>query len=296
MKNTGLAILAIVSWVAVNLLVRGAKEVWPLNLAGILGRVITVSILGAWIVFSPGGWRRLRPGRWRGSLLWMGVVAIALNLLWYNAMRWTTATNATLLFRCDLVFVVLIGTWLGLERIHARQVWLLGVMLLGLAVFTEVHRFDLGGHLVGDLMVIGAACGYAINAFIIRRILTSMDEMAVSFYNLSFSGLGFAVMAWACGEYAVLHDVGSDPGAWIWIAALGVATAISLPLYYAALGRMPVWRLRTWMLLAPVLVAAVEWSVWGIEITTVQACGALIMLAGLAVLIHMEQAAPETAQ
>ena len=191
------------------------------------------------------------PGSFAGSLLVMGVVAIVLNLLWYNAMRWTTATNAALLFRLDLVFVVLIGTWLGLERIHLPQALLVLLMLAGLAVFTEVQQFDLGGHLVGDPMVVGAACGYAINAFIIRRILTAMDAMSVSLYNLSFSGLGFAAVAWARGEYAELPRVGSQATAWLWIAALGLATAISLPLYYAAFARMPVWKLRTWMLLAP---------------------------------------------
>ncbi len=291
MKNIVIAILAIVSWVAVNLLVRGAKEIWPLNLAGVLGRVITVSILALWIAAGSGGWRCLRPGRCCRALLWMGAVAIGLNLLWYNAMRWTTATNAALLFRLDLVFVVLIGSWLGLERIRTRQLLILGVMLVGLAVFMEVHHLDLGGHLVGDLMVVGAACGYAVNAFIIRGILGTMDELVVAFYNLAFSGLGFAALAGARGEYAVLPRVGSDPGAWVWIIALGATTAISLPLYYAALRRMPVWRLRAWMLLAPVLVAAVEWPVWGIRFTSAQVCGALIIVSGLVALIRMERIA-----
>jgi len=294
MKNAGIAVLAIVSWVAVNLLVRGALDVWPVNLAGVLGRVITLLLLGTAIVASAGTWRRLRPGPCLAHLAWMGLVALVLNLLWYNAMRWTTATNAALLFRLDLVFVVVIGSGLGLERIRSPQLLVLGVMVCGLALFTEVHHFDLGGHLVGDAMVVGAACGYAINAFIIRHILAHMDELAVSFYNLSFSGLGFAGLALVRGEYTSAAQVAARPHAWLWIAALGVATAVSLPLYYAALRRMPVWRLRTWMLLAPLLVAVVEWSVWGITISRVQICGAAIMLGGLAALIRMERTLPGT--
>jgi drug/metabolite transporter (DMT)-like permease len=296
MKNIGIALLAIVSWVAVNLLVRASLDVWPVNLAGVLGRIVTVAILGIAIVASAGGWRRLCPGPCRNWLLLMGVVAIAVNLLWYNAMRWTTATNAALLFRLDLVFVVLIGTWLGLEKIHWTQGLLLLIMLFGLAVFLEVYHFDLSGHLVGDVMVVGAACSYAINAFVIRRILVTMDELAVSFYNLLFSGLGFAALAWLRGEYATLSQIGASGQAWAWIAALGVATTLSLPLYYAALRRMPVWRLRAWMLLAPPLVAAVEWPVWGFKTSPLQLCGAVIMLAGLAVLIHLERMMPQAPQ
>ena len=223
-----------------ELLVRGAKDVWPVNLAGVLGRVITLSILVR-VDRSPvpAVGDDFGPGHVSGCCCSWALSRLVLNLLWYNAMRWTTATNAAVLFRIDLVFVVLIGTGMGLERIHAPQVLLLCVMLLGLAVFTEVHHFDLGGHLVGDLMVIGAACGYAINAFIIRRILVSMDEMAVSFYNLAFSGIGFAGMAWVSGEFTALPRRRSRPHRhWWWIIALGVATAVSLPLYYAALGRM----------------------------------------------------------
>lgn len=296
MSNVGIALLAIVSWVAVNLLVRGSLDVWPVNLAGVLGRMVTVSILGVWIGATGSGWRRLRPGACTGWLLLMGIVAIALNLLWYNAMYWTTATNAALLFRLDLVFVVLLGTCLGLERIRASQLGLLGVMLLGLALFLEVQRFDLSGHLVGDAMVLGAACGYAVNAFIIRHILATMDEMAVSLYNLTFSGLGFAAVAWVRGDYGQLARVGAQPGAWWWIAGLGVMTAISLPLYYAALRRMPIWKLRTWMLLAPLLVAAVEGPVWGISISPVRAVGGAVMLLGLAGLIRLERAQPQPLQ
>ncbi|MHB8863536.1 MAG: DMT family transporter [Pirellulaceae bacterium] len=296
MKNIGMALLAIVSWVAVNLLVRGAQETWPVNLAGVLSRVITVSLLATWILTTGCGWRRLRPGAFAGPLLWMGLVSVVLNLLWYNAMHWTTATHAALLFRLDLVFVVLIGTWLGLERIRVPQVLVLVLMLFGLTIFLEVHRFDLAGHLVGDVMVVGAACGYAVNAFLVRRILTAMDALSVSLYNLAFSGIGFTALAGVRGEYMELPRIGAQAAAWLWIAALGLATAISLPLYYAALARMPVWKLRTWMLLAPLLVAVVEASVWGISLSPLQACGGVLMLGGLAILIYLEPAQPTTAQ
>ena len=71
MKNIGIAVLAIVSWVAVNLLVRGSRDVWPVNLAGVLGRVVTVSILGVWIGMTGTGWRRLHPGACLHWLLYL---------------------------------------------------------------------------------------------------------------------------------------------------------------------------------------------------------------------------------
>jgi len=37
----------------------------------------------------------------------------------------------------------------------------LPVMLLGMALVTEIETFDLHGHLAGDLMVVGAAAAAA---------------------------------------------------------------------------------------------------------------------------------------
>ena len=73
--------------------------------------------------------------------------------------------------RMDLLFVVFIGTVLGLERVGALGWCTLPVMLVGLGLLAEVQHFDLGGHIIGDAMVVGGALALAINAFIIRRIL-----------------------------------------------------------------------------------------------------------------------------
>ena len=64
--------------------------------------------------------------------------------------------------------------------------------------------------------------------------------------------------------------------------------AVSLPLYYVALRRMDVWKLRTFMLATPVLTAIVERLLWGVRLAPLQWLGGAIILAGLAALIQME--------
>ena len=54
-------------------------------------------------------------------------------------------------------------------------------MLVGLALFTEAHRLDWSGHIVGDLMMVCAAFGLAANAFVNRHILKTMDIREVAF-------------------------------------------------------------------------------------------------------------------
>ncbi|MFV1966036.1 MAG: DMT family transporter [Pirellulaceae bacterium] len=290
MRAVYYASLAVVPWVAVTLMLRWMINVegWPVGLVGTLSRCVTVPLLLAWILALDRSGRGLLP-RGRGFwLLLMGCISIVINLTWFGAVQWTTATNVGMLIRFDVLFVVLIGALLGLERIGISQLALLPSMFVGLALVIEVDKFDWGGHIVGDLMVVVTALGFSVNAFVIRHILLVMDEGPVALYNHSISALGFFVLALAMGDFARAADAMSEPKAWIGMIVLGVLVCVSLPLYYVALRRMDVWKLRMFMLSTPVLTAAVEWPLWGAGLSPSQILGAFIILASLAVLIRME--------
>jgi drug/metabolite transporter (DMT)-like permease len=281
------ALLTVLSSAAFTLVLRGAMQVWPIGVAGVLSRCVTLPLLGGWILTRGEGWRRLRPGAMLRSLMLMGAISILVNLLWFGSLKLTTATNATMLMRIDLVFVVFLGTLLGLERITPGELALVPVFLAGMALLTGVADSGWSAHLLGDLMAVGATFFYAVNAFQIRTILREMDEEAVAFYNHGLSTLGFVTMAIACDEFSTALPAVSMASAWWWIVGVGVTAAVSLPLYYAALRRLPVWKLRAWLLLSPVLVAIVEW-LWGVRLSLSQWLGAAMVLGGLAALIRME--------
>jgi drug/metabolite transporter (DMT)-like permease len=161
-------------------------------------------------------------------------------------------------------------------------------MLLGLALVTEIQNFDLGGHLVGDLMAVCAAFGLAANAFVIRHIMRVMDEEAVALYNHGISTLGFVAVGVIGGGFSRTGDLLGEPTALSLVILLGVIAAVALPLYYAALRRMSVWRLRTFMLSVPVITVSIEWPLWGAGPSGLQWLGGLIVLSGLAALIYVE--------
>lgn len=284
------ALLAIIPWVALTLVLRFLVAVkgWPVGLVGSFSRLVTLPLLLGWVLATGAGWRRLRPRGALGWLLLMGAVAIGINLLWFGALKWTTATNAAMLFRLDLVFVVVLGALLGLERLGPAQLVLVPLMFVGLALLAEIHEFDLGGHLTGDLMVVLAAVGYAVNAFVIRHILRVMDEQAVALYNQAMSMLGFVALGVVYHDFTRTRQVFADSAAWQMIVLSGAIAAVSLPMYYVALRRMDVWKLRAFMLSAPIFAAAVEWPLWGIRLSAWQWLGAAIILGGLGVLIRVE--------
>jgi len=281
------AILTVITSAAFNLVLKGAVAAWPVAWAGLLSRCVTLPLLGVWVVGRGAGWRRLGAGHTWRALLSMGAISVAINLLWFGSLQLTAATNVATLMCMDLVFVVLLGSALRLERIRAAELSLLPVMLAGMALLAGVADGGWKGHWLGDLMAVMAAGGYAVNAFIIRGILRSMDEEAVALYNHGLSTVGFAILAWLGASSGTYADIRPGPAGWAWIAALGVVAAVSLPIYYAALHRLQLWKLRAWLLLSPVLVATVEWLT-GVRLTGWQWAGAGLVLTGLLLLIRME--------
>jgi drug/metabolite transporter (DMT)-like permease len=161
-------------------------------------------------------------------------------------------------------------------------------MFVGLALLVEIHTFDLAGHLPGDLLTVVAAFAFSVNAFVIRHILLVMEEDSVAFYNHASSGLGFLGLAIVSGDFTVLADPARLQAAWLPLLGIGILVSISLPLYYVALHRMDVWKLRMFMLSSPLLTALVEWPLWGAELLPMQCLGGAIMLAALAMLIRLE--------
>ena len=287
------AALAVLPWVVFTLVLRWLIqfEGWPVGLVGTLSRLVTVPLLAAWVLGTGARWRRLRPRGTLGWLLLMGGVSVMVHLLWFTSLKWTTATNVAMLFRFDLLFVVLIGAVLGLEQIGVAQLVLVPPMLVGLALVTEIGKFDWGGHLVGDAMIVVAAFGFATNAFVIRHIMQVMDEEAVALYNHAMNMLGFVALGLAGGDFTRTAEVFRQPAVWQAILLLGVIAAVGLPLYYVALRRMDVWKLRTFMLSAPMITAVAEWRLWGIPVSPLQGVGALILLGGLIVLVRIESRA-----
>ena len=291
-----LALLTAVTWVIFALMLRGAMKHWPVGTGGFFSRILSLAVLAVFVCARRGGVARLRGHRSTRWLVAMGLVAIAISYLMFGALKKnTTATHLALLTRLDLVFALLIGTVLGLQRLTLADWLVAGFMLGGAAMVAEVHTFTwsapaTGGKavsdpIVGDAMIVGVALGLAVNAFIIRRIMRRANEDVVAFYNMCFSLTGFLILA---TYYKFpLPTTGLDrPGPWLWLCGLGVFAGLSIRLYYHALRRMAVWRLRALLLISPVLSAIAEWAIWGDRPSGLQCAGMVVILAGAGVLIR----------
>ena len=143
-------------------------------MAGVLSRVVTVTALGMLVFVTGRGMQGFRLHGRGKAILAMGVIAIVNNVTWFLALAWTSATDVALLFRLDLVFVLLLGAVSGTERVRWQVLPVIAAMLGGLALFIGLGSSLGRDRLIGDAVAIGGAFGLALNAFVIRQgILTA---------------------------------------------------------------------------------------------------------------------------
>jgi drug/metabolite transporter (DMT)-like permease len=192
----------------------------------------------------------------------------------------TTALNAALLSRIDIVFAIVIGMMFFHERPRTADIF--GIVLLagGCLAVLNVHLGSVSGHTVGDLLVILAGFLIATNAFVIRYKLGALHKDVIAFHNVLYSTIPFALAS--CWEKTIFVFT---PATAVFIMILGLVVFGSYMSYYAALQSMPVWRIRALLLTVPALVLFGGAFFLRDPITIGQMRGAALVVAGELILL-----------
>lgn len=223
---------------------------------------------------------RLPNGRALGMMLLIGVIGLALNAAALVAICSTSVANVSTLARTDVLFSLLLATFLFRERIHWSAWLATPVMLAGICLMTGVLSVGFGGGSVGDALVLLSAFLVAVNAFIIRHTATYADPSLIGFVNTTINALGFLVVLTFRAPREEALPLLRAAFLYAPALALGGLAAIFFASYYVALRALPVWKVRLLMLLIPV-VAGIAGCVWLNEvITTGQALGMMLICGG----------------
>ena len=167
----------------------------PLNLVVFLGFI-------SGLFFTPFAKGKKKPGRFDKKSLFfviilglMDILAVSTNFL---GLRYTTATNATILINTELVFTLIIAFMVLRERIHKNEIFPLGFVVLGAIILpliidisnneTSVSRFPLG-----DFLIILAALFFAIDISIARYVSNIIPATRISQIS-AFTGIPFALL------------------------------------------------------------------------------------------------------
>ena len=203
-------------------------------------------------------------------------------ILIYQGLNYTTASRAALFIYLAPFFVVIGARWvLPVDRFSLQQ-WIgLGLSFAGMLVAFGAPTPALDPRqIVGDIMMVGAAAGWAVTTLIIKAsALNRVASEKVMIYQLIMSAPMLAVGALILGERIV-----AMPGA-VALAALAYQTvwvvSVTFMIWFALIVRYSANRLSAFTFLTPLFGVAAGHFVLGEPLTLAFAVAVALVAGGL---------------
>ncbi len=219
---------------------------------------------------------------WR--LLGLGIIGnTCYQLFFINGVNLTTAGNSSLILASTPIFVSIIGTIVGLERLGKRA-WL-GIFLsfLGIAAIVFCSGQDLslaGGTTLGDLLILGAAMCWSVYTVLAKPFMERYSPLKMTALAM-VSGTFFldlcSVPAWLAQDWAAVSWKG-----WLGLAfssSMGIALAYII--WNLGVGKVGGSRTAVYSNLVPVVALITAWLTLGERIFLLQIVGAIVIFVGI---------------
>lgn len=257
------------------------RDVDPFTLTTIRSLIASIVIASVLIVG-----RRMPAIRWEdyGRFFWLALIAIPINqFLFLYAMRYTTASNAALLYATTpAIVLVLSRVFLG-ERITARKV--VGVALAFTGVIVVMFGRGVSAsmeYVYGNVIMFVAVLSWGFYTVFGRPLIVRYGAVETSSVTLL---LGACIFAPIGIPPALRFAYGALTTAdWMQILYLGIVTSVfSYWLWYYALSCIEAGKAALFANLQPVLTAILAVSLLGQDLTVAFLVGGTITIAGVAV-------------
>lgn len=206
----------------------------------------------------------------------------ALDLaFWHYSIAMTSVMNATVLANLTPIVVTVFGWWVFRER--PGRAFLVG-LALGVAGAIMVAMARGAGPRIGpnpplgDLLAVLTTVWYSGYFLCVRAARGSRGAGAIMFWSSLVGAVALAAIMLALGEDIIPAGLGG------WGACLGLALVhvCGQGAIAWALGRLPAATASVVILIQPVVAAALGWLLFAEIITPMQAAGAALALAGVA--------------
>ena len=245
------------------------------QVAGLRGAVAAVAVL----VMVP---EARRAWTWRAALVG-GAYAVT-TILFVQANKLTTAASAVFLEDASPLCILVLAPWLLREPVQRRDLWVLGVAALGMALFfvgVEPPRATATNPLLGNVLAAASSVTFALVVIGYRWITQRPGGSAASVAAAAVSG---NVLAFVVSLPWIFPVAGGRAVDWVIVLYLGtVQLGLGYVLLSQAMPHVPALQASLLLLLEPVLNPIWAWwihretpSAWSL------AGGALILGATVA--------------
>lgn len=219
-----------------------------------------------------------------GRLVLLGLVGnLVYQLLFVFGLDSTRAGQAALFTSTTPVFTFFIGGISGHDRVDRRAGF--GVLLTTVGVVALLHESLVGawsayGFWVGDLMLLGSACCWALYTVYSQPLLGRIRPLALT--SVSMAAGGVPLLLVALPDVLGLQFRQVSLAAWVGLGYSSLlALVFSYVVWYRAVRRIGSTRAAAYLNLVPVIGVAIAW--WWLEerLTAVQGVGAAAVVLGV---------------
>jgi drug/metabolite transporter (DMT)-like permease len=244
-----------------------------------LGRLVVATVaLGALLLVSQ---RRIRvpPRRtWGlialGGVSWIGVYNVALNA---GELR-VDAGTAALIVQVGPLIVALLATVLLGERLTRWLVVGLAVGFGGVVLIAQASSAGPSGDLVGVLLVLVAAVGFAVGVLTQKKLLGDLGALEVTFWFYVAGTL--ACLPWTVETLGTVGTTGVvDLGWWFYLGLVPSALAFTTWAYALSTSEAGTFAMLTF--LVPFITALMAWLTLGEVPPPLAFVGGALCIAGV---------------
>lgn len=220
---------------------------------------------------------------WRRLIL-IGVLGFLLDVTAFIGLTLCPAGLGTVLLKCDILFVNLISMIFYNYRFSKRDWMYTFVMLAGVVFVMDIDfgSIEFGG--IGNIFFILSALFVSINAFVIKSVqhdsVNPVSDNVVAYYNNFITLIFFIGFAGFSGDIVQLGKLGHDKYVTIALLLASLGQTFVYIVYYYNLRRFPVWIVKIFLLLMPIVVTVLSYFVFDETMSMNQYAGAAVVLAG----------------
>ncbi len=214
-----------------------------------------------------------------GRLALVGVVGIAgFNLLFFDAMRTTSAVNGALIMATNPLLTALLAALTLGEQLPGRQIAAIPVALAGVSMVILGGRVGDGVEFgFGDLEMLGANLAWAAYNVLARKLMPPGPQLANTTVMMAAGALVLAVAAAASGS--AFSVPGPKAGAALLLMAV-TGSVLAYLFWSMAITRMGAGRTALFLNLVPVFAATIA-TLGGSPPNSAQMAGGAVVIAAV---------------
>jgi drug/metabolite transporter (DMT)-like permease len=255
-------------------------------LAGFFLRVAAFVFLSLYILIKKEGKQLFRYGKTTISLFIIGLLGYLLDTFANLGFQHSQVGTGTVLLKTDILMANFATAIIFKEKLFPSD-WIATLIMLGgvfLVLNIDYKNFSFNWY---DIFFILSALSVTVNAFVIKGVQTrkSVDSDTIAYYNNFTVMILFLISALVAGDFGVLNSINTGGSFILLVLMGGLAQSLIYIFYYRNLKRFPVWEVKLFLLLIPIVSCIVGVIAFGERIVSLQIVGAALVLIGASVIL-----------